>query len=219
MNGDATLAAGVDEAGRGALAGPVVAAACILPFPVYRRRTTPGWSPHERKPKVDCIIADSKQLTPHEREIAFGWIESHCSYGIGIISHAVIEAKGIRYATFLAMQRAVFNLCTLRLPHLLRIDGRDHFHFALPHEYIVRGDGSVPAIAAASIIAKVTRDRIMIMHHRISPLYDFAFHKGYGSPEHCAALRRYGPTAIHRRSFLSRILCENNPTLFAAETT
>ncbi|MEK7218863.1 MAG: ribonuclease HII [Patescibacteria group bacterium] len=214
MTSARTVAAGVDEAGRGALAGPVVAAACILPNRLYRRRSSPGWSPFARSAKEDCIIADSKQLTPNERETAFRWLVSHCPYGIGIIAHAVIESKGIRKATHLAMLRAVRNLRLMVTPDLLRIDGKDRFPFDLPHEYVIRGDASMPDIAAASILAKVTRDRIMVRHHLISPRYDFACHKGYGTPEHCNAIRLYGPSPIHRRSFLSRILYGDAPALF-----
>jgi len=219
MNPDVShgpLIAGVDEAGRGALAGPVVAAACILPFRLVRRQRSRGWSPFLRKRHGDFLIADSKQLTPRERERAFEWIILHCPFGIGIVPHTFIEASGIRPATHEAMLRAIGNLSRTITPRLLRIDGRDHFPLPIPSAYIIRGDSTEPAIAAASIIAKVTRDRIMMKHNAMDPAYGFSRHKGYGTDMHCAAIRRNGPCCIHRVSFLSRILYAEPDPLFHA---
>lgn len=196
----------MDEAGRGALAGPVVAAACILPFQLFRRRSSPGWSPYPRKKTVDCIIADSKQLTPQARDIAWEWIVQHCAFGIGIVPHMIIESRGIRFATYYAMRRAVHNLFKVQTPHLLRVDGKDHFRFLIPSEEIIRGDATDTAIAAASILAKVTRDRIMIRSSPIFPYFGFDRHKGYGTEEHIKMIRRFGMCPIHRRNFLSRIV-------------
>lgn len=201
------IIAGIDEAGRGPLAGPVVAVACVLPHPLFRRRgPRVRWSPHRRKSPRDCFIADSKSLTSSERERAFAWITAHCFYGVGIVAHDAIETLGIRPATHQAMMRALANLRQRIEPTLLRIDGCDRFPFDLPHRYIIRGDASDPAIAAASIIAKVTRDHIMIRSGKLFPLYGFEAHKGYGSREHIAMIRRFGPCVIHRRTFLTRIL-------------
>ncbi len=200
------IIAGIDEAGRGPLAGPVVAAACVLPHPLYRRgRVHPRWSPFEQEPEKDILIADSKQLTPEERTTAFNWIISHCAFGIGISAHSVIDQKGILAATELAMQKAVHQLQACTNPTYLLVDGRDHFWFDLPHSSIIRGDEHEACIAAASIIAKVTRDRIMVRSDRVFPGYGFSSHKGYGSVEHIGCIRTLGPCPIHRRTFCRRI--------------
>lgn len=177
--------AGIDEAGRGALAGPVVAAACIL-----------------QVRKVPAFIRDSKQLTPEERETAFGWIASHCAYGVGIVDAREIDASGILPATEKAMQKAVAELSDIVRPTYLLVDGRDKFWFDLPHTAIIRGDETEPCISAASIVAKVTRDRLMIEYHRTFPHYDFDEHKGYGVPMHFAAIAAHGSCQLHRRTFL-----------------
>ena len=201
------IIAGIDEAGRGALAGPVVAGACILPFPLHRLgRKNFHWSPSKRESPGSCIIADSKQLTPEQRERAFQWIVATCACGIGIVPHSVIDASGILAATELAMQRALLNLSRTLAPTFLLVDGRDHFWFDLPHSSVIRGDALEPCIAAASILAKVTRDRLMRMHGRLSAAYGFAEHKGYGSQDHIDALRAHGPSPFHRLTFLTRIL-------------
>ena len=192
---------GIDEAGRGALAGPVVAGACIIATKLFRRRIPcSGWSPFSKK--CNWIIADSKQLTPKLRDEAYLWIIHHCAYGCGVASHREVEELGILGATERAMQRAVKQLCEKIKPTCLLVDGRDHFWFDLPHIEIIRGDQSEACIAAASIIAKVTRDRLMCEEHRRFPLYGFAQHKGYGTPAHIKNIKAHGSSVIHRRSFL-----------------
>lgn len=185
-----TLVCGIDEAGRGALAGPVTAGACIL---VPRRR-------------FPVKITDSKQMTPEEREESFAWIASHCIHGTGLADAAEIDRLGILAATELAMQRAVREV-SLRHPDLyLLVDGRDAFWFDHPHSSVVRGDETEKCIAAASILAKVTRDRHMVSLAESLPEYGFALHKGYGTAEHFAAITKYGPSAQHRRTFLKRMI-------------
>ncbi len=179
---------GIDEAGRGALAGPVVAAACIL-----------------RVHKVPAFIRDSKQLTPEERETAFGWIASHCAYGVGMTDAREIDASGILPATEKAMQKAVAELSDIVQPTYLLIDGRDKFWFDLPHSSIIRGDETEPCISAASIIAKVTRDRLMMEYHAKFPLYGFDDHKGYGVPMHFELLKQHGSCDLHRKTFLKSL--------------
>lgn len=197
------LVAGLDEVGRGALAGPVVAGACVVACPLFRRRDRrKRWSPYRRIPPMDCLIADSKQLTPAERERAYAWIADHCATGIGIVGESYIDRHGIVAATQLAMLRALAHLERSCVPLSLAVDGRDRFSFPYPHESIVRGDESHPAIAAASIVAKVARDHIMRCQHRSHPAYGFHRHKGYGTAEHLRSLAQNGSCALHRLSFL-----------------
>ena len=201
------LVAGIDEAGRGALAGPVVAGACVISVPLFRRRSTmPRWSPFKKKTDNDFLIADSKLLSPDEREHSFSWITEHCHWGVGIVSETVIDERGILFATQQAMLLALEDLCSRCRPELLLIDGRDRFRFPIPHRSIIRGDQTEPAIAAGSIVAKVTRDRIMREQSGEFPLYGFHLHKGYGSAEHLEKIKKYGPCSMHRRSFLRGIL-------------
>ena len=175
--------AGVDEAGRGPLAGNVVAAAVILP---------PDFLPEG--------ITDSKKLTAAQRERFFQRIvEEALAYSIAQASPAEIDALNILRATHLAMRRAVEGLSLL--PDLVFVDGLPvkNLH---PHcQSFVKGDSRSLSIAAASILAKVTRDRQLVEADRLWPEYGFAGHKGYPSPSHIAALRKYGPCPIHRRSF------------------
>ncbi len=175
------MIAGVDEAGRGAWAGPVVASAVI-----FLTKNIPK-------------VADSKILSAKDRERLFGEIMEMSCVGVGIVSHEVIDSKGIRKATHMAMQNAVDGLS--QIPGKLLIDGRDNFQFLLPHEYFVRGDTYINEISAASIIAKVTRDRLMIEYGDKFENYGFAQHKGYGTKVHQTALKMYGPCGIHRRSY------------------
>ncbi|MDD5041296.1 MAG: ribonuclease HII [Candidatus Peribacteraceae bacterium] len=182
--------AGIDEAGRGALAGPVVAGACILP------NQTP----------LPPFIRDSKKLTPDMRDEAFAWITTHCAFGTGIVEAAFIDRYGILPATEKAMQEAVGMLAKILCPTYLLVDGRDKFWFDYPHTAIIDGDNLEPCISAASIMAKVTRDRLMVKQEAHFPGYGFAAHKGYGTAAHFAALRSSGPSAIHRRSFLGSAL-------------
>ncbi|NLG07384.1 ribonuclease HII [Candidatus Peribacteria bacterium] len=185
MDPSDAIIAGIDEAGRGALAGPVVAAACIL-------RTT----------DVPPFIRDSKQLTPQAREEAFTWITAQAISGIGSSDAGTIDTIGILGATERAMQDAVAALAASVTPTYLLVDGCDKFWFDYPHSSIIRGDESEPCISAASILAKVTRDRLMRAACPQHPAYGFSAHKGYGTAAHFAALTRYGPCALHRRSFL-----------------
>lgn len=184
----ATIIAGVDEAGRGPLAGPVVAGACI---------EIPELKQHP-------LIRDSKQLTESQREEAFAWIVQHCTFGFGIVDATVIDQEGILAATERAMHEALAML-SLR-PQYLLIDGRDKFWFDVPHSSVIDGDALEPCISAASIVAKVTRDRLMKDEAKKFPHYGFEGHKGYASPAHIEAIRTHGPCDIHRRSFLKNIL-------------
>ncbi|HIE11995.1 MAG TPA: ribonuclease HII [Desulfotomaculum sp.] len=175
--------AGVDEAGRGPLAGPVVAGAVILPEAVY----LPG-------------LADSKVLSPKKRAcLAEQIFATALTWSVGVASVAEIDALNIRCASFLAMHRA---LEALRFqPEYVVVDGSAIPDLPLPQTGIVRGDARVAAVAAASIIAKVTRDRLMEDIHREFPQYGFSRHKGYPTREHFESLARFGPTPHHRRSF------------------
>lgn len=203
---DAPIIAGIDEAGRGALAGPVVAGACVLRLPLFRRRhATPRWSPGKRKRPDDIFIADSKLLTPLERERAYAWIIEHCAFGVGIVSHRDIDRRGILWATERAMRSAVEMLRTSCDVDRLIVDGRDHFRFDLPHTSVIRGDQTEPCIAAASIVAKCTRDRILRETASLFPSYRFAEHKGYGTATHIRMLREHGPCSFHRMSFLTSV--------------
>lgn len=186
----AAIIAGIDEAGRGPLAGPVVAAACI---------EIPELKKHP-------LIRDSKALSEAQREEAFTWIEDHCTYGFGIVHASYIDEHGILAATEHAMQQAHSLLSRKITPTYLLVDGRDKFWFDVSHTSIIDGDALEPSISAASIIAKVMRDRLMKEQDALFPLYGFAQHKGYGAPQHIEALQTHGPCPIHRRSFLTNIL-------------
>lgn len=177
------LVAGVDEAGRGPLAGTVVAAAVIL---------------DARKPVVG--LADSKKLTARQREHLYGEIlDKALCCSVAEASVQEIDRLNILQATLLAMQRAVAGL---RLsPVNVLVDGNRLPLLTVPAQAIVRGDDLVPAISAASILAKVTRDRQCLVMHEAQPAYGFDRHKGYGTSEHLAALQRHGPCDFHRRSF------------------
>ena len=178
--------AGVDEVGRGALAGPVVAAAVILPC-------------HIDAPWLNQV-KDSKQLSPARRQFLFHHIhEIAIAIGIGVASHEVIDTRGIIKATQLAMKLAIDQL--LPPPESLLIDYMPLPEVPLPQKGIKEGDSLCFSIACASIIAKVTRDQLMIELDRTYPGYGLADHKGYGTKEHLACLRRLGPSPIHRRSF------------------
>lgn len=175
--------AGVDEAGRGPLAGPVIAAAVILPV----GHGIAG-------------LADSKQLTAKQRDRLYDQIVDCCvAYGVGRGEVAEIDQYNIHRATLLAMQRAVAALSVQ--PHEVCVDGRHCPAVPMPASAIIRGDQTVPIISAASIIAKVTRDREMEQYDHQYPGYGFAQHKGYGTAQHCTALKKLGATPLHRRSF------------------
>ena len=187
---DSTVIVGIDEAGRGPLAGPVVAGACV-DIPALRAHT---------------LIRDSKQMTPEEREEAFGWIASHCIYGVGIVEAAVIDAEGILAATERAMHAALAEVEARTTPTYLLIDGRDHFWFDYPKSSIIGGDSSEPCISAASIVAKVTRDRLMIERAGQFPQYQFEIHKGYATALHQEMILKHGPCTLHRKKFLRKML-------------
>jgi ribonuclease HII len=177
--------AGIDEAGRGPLAGPVVAAAAVLPAEFSL-----------------AGLNDSKQLTETVREQFFEALTTPgklVCYGIGLAEPAEIDRLNILRATFLAMERAVMAL-PLRPDHLL-IDGLPVPVFQQPQTAVVDGDAKSMSIAAASVIAKVTRDRMMRKWHSEFPQYDFDQNKGYGTRAHLESLQIHGPCAIHRRSF------------------
>jgi len=175
--------AGVDEAGRGPLAGPVVAAAVILPK---------GMS-------IDGVN-DSKKLSAKQREALFHEIrERALSVGVGIVSHEVIDRINIFQASILAMWKAVEKLAIA--PSIVLADGNSFKHESWRYQNIVDGDSKSITIAAASVIAKVTRDSLMREYHEQFPLYGFDRHKGYGTKLHMEALRQYGMCPIHRRSF------------------
>ncbi len=207
MMGDASLA-GLDEAGRGALAGPVVAGACMVVTELYPRRRAhiPLWGTQKRKTDGEALIADSKSLSPQERETAYAWITAHCMWGVGVVENDVIDDIGIVPSNHRAMLMALGMLRAKAEPKSLLVDGRDAYVFPLPHHSVIRGDQVHPCIAAASIVAKVTRDRIMRERHAFHPEYGFADHKGYGSPEHISALKEHGPCVLHRQSFIRGIL-------------
>ena len=180
------LIAGIDEAGRGPLAGPVVAAAVILP--------------HDYE---NPEIKDSKKLTPRKRERLYEVIEHDAlSIGLGVVEASVIDDVNVFQATLMAMKEAVSNLALK--PDYLIIDGSCCIFVPLPQEAVVKGDSRSISVASASIIAKVSRDSIMEIYHRQFPQYNFLKNKGYGTGEHREAIKKYGPCKIHRRSFRIR---------------
>ncbi len=187
---EATYIGGIDEVGRGPLAGPVVACCVILP--------------------KDCDILylnDSKQVPEKKREELYDEImEKAVSVGIGTVSHEVIDEINILQATYEAMRQAIGKLSVT--PQHLLVDAVRIPGVSIPQRSIIKGDAKSASIAAASIVAKVTRDRMMVKLDRRYPQYGFARNKGYGAPEHLAALKQYGPCEIHRMSFLGGILGE-----------
>lgn len=175
---------GVDEAGRGPLAGPVVAAACILPF--------------------GCEIEglnDSKKLTEKKRDALFDVIrEKAVAYSVAFATNEEIDKLNILNATMLAMARAILSLPVPA--DFALVDGNCIRNFPIPAQTIVKGDAKSPSIAAASILAKVTRDRYCMEMDAMYPEYDFKKHKGYPTKEHRELVMKYGPCPLHRRSFL-----------------
>lgn len=181
---------GVDEAGRGPLAGPVCAAAVILP----KYLEIPG-------------LTDSKKLTDKKRRELFPLIQEQAvAYGIGLASQEEIDEINILQATFLAMERALSQLDVR--PDMVLIDGNRERDFGVPVQTVIKGDSLSANIAAASILAKVTRDNLMVELAKQYPQYGFEIHKGYGTKAHYEALRQYGASPIHRRSFLKKFYGE-----------
>lgn len=181
---------GVDEAGRGPLAGPVCAAAVILP------------------PNMEISgLTDSKKLTDKKRRELYPIImEQALAYGIGFASEQEIDEINILQATFLAMQRALDQLSVK--PDLALIDGNRKKDFGVPVQTVVKGDSLSANIAAASVLAKVTRDNLMLEMSATYPAYGFDIHKGYGTKAHYEALRQFGPSPVHRMTFLKKFYGE-----------
>ena len=178
---------GVDEAGRGPLAGPVFAAAVILP---------PGL--------IIEGLNDSKQLSEKKREELFDIIQREAvAYGIGMADHKEIDQVNILQATFLAMRRAVEKLSPA--PDLVLVDGNRDPNLGIETHTIVKGDARSASIAAASILAKVSRDRYMMELDKLYPAYEFAKHKGYPTKEHYQAIRDSGVSPVHRKTFLKKV--------------
>ncbi len=181
---------GVDEAGRGPLAGPVCAAAVILP----QGLVIPG-------------LTDSKKLSDKKRRELFPIIQEQAiAWGIGLASEKEIDEINILQATFLAMERALSQLSVK--PELALIDGNREKNFGIPVKTVVKGDSRSANIAAASVLAKVTRDDLMVALAEEYPQYGFEIHKGYGTKAHYAALRSHGPSPIHRMTFLKKFYGE-----------
>lgn len=202
------LVIGVDEVGRGSLAGPVVAAAIVIKTPRFKNR-----------------IDDSKKLTPYQREKAFTEIITKSIFGIGIINEKIIDRLNILVATRRAMEAAVLalinklkkvpknrihpSLSTSKKSNKLRkggvhiiVDGNVSLDINLAYTNIIKGDSKSKSIACASILAKVVRDRIMCLYDKVYPQYGFLRHKGYPTKMHRVALKRFGPSQIHRMSFI-----------------
>ena len=183
------LIIGVDEAGRGPLAGPVVAAAVALKQTRFKNR-----------------IDDSKKLTSRAREKAFLEILDKSISGVGIVNEKIIDRINILEATRIAMEQAISSLLDKmgatgsRRLHVI-VDGNVKLDIDLPYANIIRGDGKSKSIASASILAKVTRDRIMSLYDKVYPQYGFQKHKGYPTKNHKSALKKFGPSVIHRTSF------------------
>jgi ribonuclease HII len=187
------LIAGVDEAGRGCLAGPVVAASVILP---------------ENFSITD--LRDSKQLTAEQRDFFYGLIlKESLAWSVSIIEPGIIDKINILQASLLAMKEAVSKLCIK--PKYLLVDGPFPVDINLPQKTLKKGDARSISIAAASIIAKVTRDRMMVEFERRYPGFSFSVHKGYGTELHMKELKAHGPTPIHRMTFAP--LCHNSISL------
>ena len=184
IRGDRDVVAGVDEAGRGPLAGPVVAAAVVLP-------ADGGWDG----------LDDSKVLSAEARELLFVEVIGRAhAFRWAVVGPRAIDHANIRRASLRAMARAVKGLAVT--PKLVLVDGNDAIPgLELPQQAVIDGDATMLSIAAASVLAKVVRDRIMTRLDRVWPDYGFARHKGYGTPEHLAAIDRLGPCPLHRYSF------------------
>lgn len=213
---------GVDEAGRGPFAGPVVAAAAFIPAETYGNK-------HFKKLTIG--LDDSKKLTPEQREGYFQQLEAWAAEGLLSLAHAEgsiedIETLNILGATRLAMEKSLNALNLDLVPHggfdplfapeansaqypPVLVDGKPLKPFPFAHTAIVKGDGKSLAIAAASIVAKVTRDRLMLQFAKKYPHYAFESNKGYGTAKHCAAILEKGPCPIHRPSFLKKLFAQH----------
>ena len=191
VQGGTLLIAGVDEAGRGPLAGPVVAAAVIFP---------PEWT-REGLPRPLYGLNDSKQLTAEERERYFAILQEdrRVRFAVSVVDVQIIDTINILRATHRAMSEALAQLQPS--PEHILVDGLRVKSLAYPQTPLVQGDARSYSIAAASVLAKVTRDRLMLEFDREFPHYGFAEHKGYGTPQHLAALQQHGPCPLHRMSF------------------
>ncbi len=183
MNESTRLIAGVDEAGRGALAGPVVA--CSVTF-------KPTFNAHD-------ILDDSKKLTEEKRYKIFNEIQSHIYLGTGIVSHRYINRTNILQATLVAMRKAI-NKMPIKIDHAI-IDGNRIPRVDVSCAALIKADTTIPEVKAASICAKVIRDRLMIKYNRIYTRYAFDGHKGYGTKQHYESLHEHGHCAIHRVEF------------------
>ena len=187
---DLAYVAGIDEAGRGPLAGPMVAAAVILPKDIFLP-----------------FLNDSKKVTEKRRDVLFDEIKQNAiAYGIGIASNTLIDEINILQATYEAMREAVNAL--EKTPDVLLVDAVHIPDINIKQVGIVKGDAKSVNIAAASILAKVTRDRLMAEYDKIYPEYGFVSNKGYGTATHIAALKEIGPCAIHRKSFIGNFVSE-----------
>lgn len=193
---------GVDEAGRGPLCGPVVAAAVCFRMPESELENLPEWK----------FVRDSKKLSEKQRELMFDFVMEHCFVGVGIMHADTIDRVNILEATFLAMKSAIASLrqqLTKNGQQRIKdedlrifVDGNQLIpNISFEQHAIVDGDNLMKVIAAASIVAKVTRDRMMLEYDKEYPAYGFAKHKGYGTKVHMDALRKFGPCPIHRMSF------------------
>jgi ribonuclease HII len=183
LNSGYKIISGVDEAGRGPLAGPVVAAAVIF-----------------KNPLPDLELKDSKSLSKKQREYLFREIYNNAfSIGLGIITHDEIDSSNILVAALKAMSIAVSELSPP--PDFVLIDGQFPIKTDRPQKSVIKGDTKSLTIAAASIVAKVSRDRIMDGYHTLYPEYGFDAHKGYGTKQHLEALKRHGASAVHRKTF------------------
>ena len=187
---DLGAVAGIDEAGRGPIAGPVVAAAVILPKDIFLP-----------------FLNDSKKVTEKRRDVLFDQIKQEAlAYGIGIASNALIDEINILQATYEAMREAISKLS--KTPDILLVDAVHIPDINIKQVGIVKGDAKSVNIAAASILAKVTRDRLMLEYDKIYPEYGFASNKGYGTAKHIEALKACGACDIHRRSFIGNFVGE-----------
>ena len=193
---DQAVVVGIDEVGRGCLAGPVVAAAVILPLN-----------------KAHRMLKDSKVMTSQEREAAFAWIKRHCDYGIGIVDHRTIDRHNIYQATLIAMKKALINVleASFQWPSAVVVDAMPldlcgtQFD-DIPVYYFPKGETKSSSIAAASIVAKVTRDAMMKSYDCAIPGYALADNKGYGTAVHTVAIKTHHYSIIHRVSFLTKLL-------------